>query len=62
MLMMAVFSAIACAATDSVPVMRLPDQATPLGYTLELTVVPAADDYAGVIAIDLELKSSTQLL
>jgi len=42
--------------------MRLPDQATPLRYSLELTLVPAATEFAGVIHIDLQIRTGTRLL
>ena len=37
--------------------MRLPDQATPLRYSLELTLVPGATEFAGVVHIDLQIKT-----
>jgi len=50
------------AASLEVPRMRLPDQATPLRYSLELTLVPAATEFAGVVHIDLQIKTGTRLL
>ncbi len=44
------------------PQMRLPDQVTPLRYSLEMTLAPAADEYAGTVAIELQVKAATRLL
>ena len=42
--------------------MRLPDQATPVRYALELTLVPAEAEFSGVVEIDLQIKTGTRLL
>jgi len=49
-------------ALPQIPKMRLPDQAMPLRYALELTLVPGEEGFSGVVDIDLRLKAGTRLL
>jgi alanyl aminopeptidase len=44
------------------PKLRLGDAAAPIRYTLDLTVVPTNDTFAGTIEIDLQLRQPTSLL
>lgn len=52
----------AAAAAPPVPHLRLPGQATPVSYALELTLVPSEEGFAGAIDIDLQVNFSTRLL
>ena len=49
-------------ALPQIPKMRLPDQAMPLRYALELRLVPGEEGFSGVVDIDLRLKAGTRLL
>lgn len=44
------------------PELRLPATIRPLGYTLELTVVPEREDYQGTVTIPLQLDAPTRVI
>ncbi|WPB77849.1 M1 family metallopeptidase [Archangium violaceum] len=44
------------------PALRLPAQVRPTGYTVELTVDPAAPVFQGVVAMELEVKEATDAI
>jgi alanyl aminopeptidase len=44
------------------PELRLPPDARPIRQTVELTVTPSREDFAGTTEIELELKQATSLL
>lgn len=54
--------AAAPAAELTPPELRLPATIRPLGYTLELTVVPEREDYQGTVTIPLELDAPTRVI
>jgi cytosol alanyl aminopeptidase len=47
---------------DKPPQLRLPDNAKPLRYQVELTIDPAVEDFSGVITTQLEFTKATKLL
>jgi aminopeptidase N len=44
------------------PTLRLPAGAAPAHYALDLTIVPAADSFSGVVTIDLKLSEKMSVL
>ncbi|HEY0093653.1 MAG TPA: M1 family peptidase, partial [Archangium sp.] len=44
------------------PSLRLPAHVRPTGYTVELTIDPAAPTFQGVVDLDLEVKEATEAL
>jgi alanyl aminopeptidase len=44
------------------PALRLPGDARPLRYDVELTIDPASEDFAGTIVTELELAAETRVL
>src|SRR5438309_9964056 len=52
----------AAPAAPAAPELRLPDLARPLHYSVELTVIPEKETFKGSIEIELEVKTTTDLL
>lgn len=52
----------ATAATADPPTLRLPDSVKPVKYSADLTLVPEADTFSGVIDIDVDLMTPTDVI
>ncbi len=50
------------APADTIPQGRLPRQAVPVAYRLDLTLLPEQDHFSGHVEIDVDLKSATDTI
>ena len=51
-----------CAAQNQPPQFRLPTFATPVRYSVNLTVIPDKDTFTGTVDIDLNYKEASSVL
>jgi alanyl aminopeptidase len=55
-------SVAAAAQTPAIPGLRLPAGVRPLGYTVDLRLVPGQDEFTGHVAIDVEVLEETRVV
>lgn len=51
--------AAAAPQADAAPVGQLPDTATPLAYTIDLTIDPERDDFSGIVGMQVRLNTAS---